>query len=76
MIYYMTYTYEGGQWNPQFGDDDRDNVAAEAEQWIDDPRNGCWGPLPKSHVKTVTFPRVPTQKQVVERAANIPAPKG
>jgi hypothetical protein len=61
MTYYMLYIREGdGEWSPEFGDTDRENVLSEKEAAHD------YGWRERVKVTTVihTFPRTPTQKQV------------
>lgn len=77
MAYHMLYTYEESAtaWFPQFGDHDKEDVMSEREGWLDSPRAGCFGAYPAAYLKVVKFPRVPTQRQVNERAKLIPQPK-
>lgn len=76
MAYHMLFIHSraygepdnGAGWCPEFGDKDKGAVEFERDDHKDR------GVSPR-HLKIVTFPRVPTQRQVDAKAAELNAPK-
>lgn len=69
MTYYLLASWEGAAYAPQFGDKDRDCVEYEARDWREAlPRGQRSGAT-----LIVRFPRVPTQRQVTARLAELTA---
>lgn len=78
MSYWMLFTYEGDAWAPQFGDHDHECVRQEREDtYLRQPGYGYAddGKYLAKHIRIVPFPRVPTERQIKERAALIRPPK-
>lgn len=63
MTYYMLFTREHGRWCPQFGDHDKECVEYERDEEVARFKDGMLGTA-KKDTKIVSFPRVPTRKQV------------
>lgn len=68
MTYYLIVDRDDATspWAPQFGDKDRDCVDFELQDMRD---HG----VRRANLKIVTFPRVPTQRQIDERVAALNA---
>lgn len=70
MTYYMLYTREDGVWSPQFGDTDKECVEYERDDMVYAYGMGLLGHL-KRDTKIVTFKRVPTERQVQAKCAEL-----
>lgn len=76
MTYYLIITWEEGAthgWAPQFGDNDHELVKEERLDQYVKQRGYAYegdGKVIAKHCKIIRFPRVPSQRQIMEACAN------